>query len=474
MDLFDQEFFDNQFDIAIPDVQDRLEGTPGNDNLNAGSGLNTVIGKDGDDTLSSGSGLNTLAGEAGNDNLNAGSGRNTLTGGVGDDNLTTGSGQNILAGEAGNDILTSGSGQNSLSGDIGNDRLSTGSGLNQLDGGDNDDYLASVTGGTVSASPENPDQVISGNSLTGGSGQDTFFFSQADPSAGVDGSIVVVDGDIVNDNIESKKTIDKVADFNSSQGDQIQLDANSFKVAPGDNSTLQFDNNTGILSLAGEPAIEVVNGVDTDVLANTQIVEGGENNVIIADGITQGTDGDDVIISDDVAVGENGDDAENNDGTPNIYRFFEPNRGFHFYTSSTTERDTILEQIESGELSYTYEGESFAALAEDDDGDPLTGAKPVYRFFNDITGAHLYTISEKEKNNIVDSLPDYNLEGVAYYAYDAPQENTIPLYRLYNGDTGTHFFTPSAAEKDNALANLPGYSAEGEDAIAFHVLPTDL
>ena len=174
----------------------------------------------------------------------------------------------------------------------------------------------------------------------------------------------------------------------------------------------------------------------------------------------------------EVFIGGDGGDAT--DGILNVYRFFEYEEGFHFYTSSSEERDAVEQQIDDGELTYNYEGESFAALAEDDDGDPLTGAKPVYRFFNNFTGAHLYTISEAEKDNIVESLPDYSLEGVVYYAYDAPQEDTIPLYRLYNSETGTHFFTPSASEKDNVLDTLPQYSEEGEDAIAFHVLSTDL
>ncbi|MEM7591662.1 MAG: hypothetical protein AAF383_09120 [Cyanobacteria bacterium P01_A01_bin.83] len=168
------------------------------------------------------------------------------------------------------------------------------------------------------------------------------------------------------------------------------------------------------------------------------------------------------------------DDTDSNNDILSVFRFFENEKGFHFYTSSEEEKDTVQDQIEDGELTYQYEGESFAALAEDDDGDPLTGAKPVYRFFNSFTGAHLYTISETEKNNIVDNLADYNLEGVAYYAYDEPQEDTIPLYRLYNSETGTHFFTPSASEKDNVLDALPAYSEEGDDSIAFHVLPSDL
>ena len=370
--------------------------------------------------------------------LEGGSGNNDITGGSGDDTLSGGSGGNVITGDDGNDLLEGGSGGNNIVGGTGNDTISAGSGFNDL---------------------------------TGGTDADTFFFSKVNRQGR---GISIIGNEVVeaDGGDEAEAPISKIADFNVSEGDKIQLDGSSFEVAPGDTSTLQFDNNTGILSLADTQVVEITGGVDSEVLANTEIVE-GDGSVAV------GGDGDDAIAEDgEVAIGGDGGDATGNadgsDGNVDVDRFFEPTKGFHFYTSSEQERDTIQQQSENGELSYTYEGESFSALAEDDDGDPLTGAKPIYRFFNDITGAHLYTIAEAEKNNIVENLSDYNLEGVAYYAYDTPQENTIPLYRLYNADTGTHFFTPSAAERDNALDNLSGYSAEGEDAIAFHVLPIDL
>ena len=391
----------------------------------------------------------TIDGTSGNDNLTGGTGTSTLTGQDGDDTLIGGTGTSTIAGGTGNDSLTGGSGSNSLTGGIGNDTLRGGTGGNNFDGGEGDDYLVGGTGS---------------NSLTGGSGADTFFFSKveygsnsANNNVNITGEgTAIIDGEVftsetTNNDETNREPINTIADFNTSEGDNIQLDATSFGIAPGDTSTLSFDNNTGILSVAEEPTVKVINGVDANVLANTTIVEGGGSNSS--------------VVSDD--------GADSTDGTLNVYRFFETEKGFHFYTSSEQERDSIQQQSANGLLSYTYEGESFAGLAEDDDGDPLTGAKPVYRFFNNLTGAHLYTISEIEKDNIVNNLPDYSLEGVAYYAYDEPQENTIPLYRLYDSNTGTHFFTPSATEKDNTLDTLSQYSAEGNDGTAFYVLPLE-
>ena len=439
-----------------------INGTPGDDNLSGGTGGSTLTGLDGNDTLSGGTGGSNLSGDAGNDILSGGSGSSTLVGGDGNDNLTGGSGSNVLTGGSGNDILEGGTGGNNF------------------DGGEDNDTLIGGTGS---------------NSLTGGSGADTFFFSKveygsssANNNVNITGEgTAIIDGEVftsetTNNGETNREPINTIADFNTSEGDNIQLDANSFGVAPGDTSTLSFDNNTGVLSVADEPAVEVINGVDSDVLANTAIVE-GQGSSISVDSVAVGGDGgnatngspgedgaDAVAGNGEVVIGGDGTDT---DGILDVYRFFETEKGFHFYTSSEPERDSIQQQSESGELSYSYEGESFAALAEDDDGDPLTGAKPVYRFFNNLTGAHLYTISEIEKDSIVNNLSDYNLEGVAYYAYDEPQENTIPLYRLYDSNTGTHFFTPSATEKDNTLDTLSQYSAEGNDGTAFYVLPSE-
>jgi hypothetical protein len=45
-----------------------------------------------------------------------------------------------------------------------------------------------------------------------------------------------------------------------------------------------------------------------------------------------------------------------------------------------------------------------------------SGTSPVYRFFNKAVGAHFYTISESEKNDIATNYPLYVYEGPAYCA----------------------------------------------------------
>ncbi len=153
-----------------------------------------------------------------------------------------------------------------------------------------------------------------------------------------------------------------------------------------------------------------------------------------------------------------------NDDTK-IYRFFRPDKGSHFYTASLIERDYISKNLPQ----YQYEGASYQAI--NDTNDILTGAKPVYRFFNNSTGVHLYTMSEVEKDYIIESLDNYSFENIAYHAYDNPQEGTIPLYRFYHTVADNHFFTPSAVERDYINENLPWYQEEGDEGVAFYVEP---
>ena len=139
-----------------------------------------------------------------------------------------------------------------------------------------------------------------------------------------------------------------------------------------------------------------------------------------------------------------------------VYRFYNATSGAHFYTASVTERDQIRGQVSA----FAYEGPAFQASAQG--GASLS---PVYRFFNSTTGVHFYTISEAEKTHIQQTLPQFRLEGVAYYASQVATEGYRPLYRSYVLNKGFHFYSVSAAEG----SGLAQYRAEG---VAYHVVGT--
>ena len=151
---------------------------------------------------------------------------------------------------------------------------------------------------------------------------------------------------------------------------------------------------------------------------------------------------------------------ENNLDTP-VYRFFNQNTGVHFYTANVEERNAVQELN-----NYIFEGASYQSA------DPVTGnpePSAVYRFLNQDTGVHLYTISEVERD-VTQELDNFSFEGEAFFAYPTEVDGSIPIYRFFNTLTGAHFYTPSAMERDNVEANLPDFQSEG---IAYYALPID-
>jgi|GEM_PF-3253358 len=168
---------------------------------------------------------------------------------------------------------------------------------------------------------------------------------------------------------------------------------------------------------------------------------------------------DGVLLTDTEDLNFN-DSFQTEDNT--VFHFTQRELGTNFYTTSIRERDYIRDNMSQ----YNFQGEAFKSTSE---GDSAIDAQAVYRFFNSGTGAHLYTISESERDYIQDNLSSYSAEGIAYYGYENEQPGTVPLYRLYDSETGTHLFTASIAERDLALSSFPDRRLEGNNGIAFYV-----
>jgi hypothetical protein len=145
-----------------------------------------------------------------------------------------------------------------------------------------------------------------------------------------------------------------------------------------------------------------------------------------------------------------------------VYRFYNTLTGTHFYTSSTTERDSV-----QASLAYmSYEGQAFLAAAQ-----LSAGLKPVYRFYNTQRGVHFYTISTNERDAIQANLPQFQLEGIAYYASQVAGLGLTPLYRFFLPKAGTHFYTVSESERQNVQDKLSAsYTFEG---VSYYVLTAD-
>ena len=206
--------------------------------------------------------------------------------------------------------------------------------------------------------------------------------------------------------------------------------------------------------------------------------DGNDSEIYLYDGNTtiQITDNDvddegvDIDGNNLVWQRSDGNDVELFLATPNnanstsqttVYRFFNNDTGVHFYTADEIERDAVQELP-----NFSFEGESYQAV------DPLTGNPeplPIYRFLNEDTGVHLYTISEVERD-ATQELSNFSFEGEAFSAYATEVNGSIPIYRFFNPTTGAHFYTPSETERDNVETNLPDFQSEG---IAYYALPVD-
>ena len=149
-----------------------------------------------------------------------------------------------------------------------------------------------------------------------------------------------------------------------------------------------------------------------------------------------------------------------------VYRFFDASTGDHFYTTSATEKQQILQALPS----YHYEG---VAWATPDKG-PST--EDVYRFYDTATGDHFFTVSAAERDQILKTLPSYHYEGVAFEAYISPSvagSGADTLERFYNTVTHVHHYAASPQETYgiNHGSAGPGWIDEGP-AFTVHT-PTD-
>ncbi|MGM9428270.1 DUF1566 domain-containing protein [Hydrogenophaga sp. MI9] len=146
-----------------------------------------------------------------------------------------------------------------------------------------------------------------------------------------------------------------------------------------------------------------------------------------------------------------------------VYRFYNGDTGAHFFTTNTTERDHVQNNLSP---PFVYEGVAFSVASAFS-----PGLSPVHRFFNTRSGVHFYTISEAERANVAANLPQFTYEGVAYHASQVAGAGLLPFHRFFVPSRGFHFFTASEEEKTSIQANLSGvYSYEG---IGYHVLAND-
>lgn len=126
-----------------------------------------------------------------------------------------------------------------------------------------------------------------------------------------------------------------------------------------------------------------------------------------------------------------------------VYRLWNPTLTDHLYTTRPDERDSALKR------GYVSEGIAGNVLSV-----PGNDRVPVYRLWSAKFGDHFYTTSEAEAK-----ASGYAREGIIGFIYQSPSSGRVQLYRLNNSKIGNHFYTTQTSERDAAIRS--GYKFEG-------------
>ena len=254
-------------------------------------------------------------------------------------------------------------------------------------------------------------------------------------------------------------------------------------------TTYQYDDNNNLITqstdydLDGDAELVETNTYDdnnnlvtktteSEILGNsiyTYTYDANDN--LVSEARDNNADGN---INETVTYSYVGENLESRLLLTDVHRFYQHDRGFHFYSTDLNEIDSVIQQSDAGELSYTYEAERYQVLADNRDtitGEEIEGVRPIYRFFNTDTGAHLYTMDEGEKDSVM-TMFNYSFEGIKYYAFESEPENieTIPVYRLLNTNSRAHLFSSEQNEISYIAENSPEFVMENEGNAVFHVL----
>jgi len=149
-------------------------------------------------------------------------------------------------------------------------------------------------------------------------------------------------------------------------------------------------------------------------------------------------------------------------GMADVYRFWSPVTGRHFYTLDEAEKEKLVNEYAG---VWIYEGPVFKAATIPF----LAGLAPVYRFWSDTGLTHFYTIDEAEKERLVKENPQlWRLEGVAFYAWpDGKQpKEAKPVYQFWDEKGSDYFYTIDESEKEKLIREFSHvYAFQG---IAFY------
>lgn len=129
-----------------------------------------------------------------------------------------------------------------------------------------------------------------------------------------------------------------------------------------------------------------------------------------------------------------------------VYRLYNKVSMAHLYTTDLNEKTTLP----TLDKNWTYEGISWQAA---------TSGTSVYRLYNPTTGEHLYTKDTNEVS-VLTTTAGWTKEGTAFYSSTA-EDSATSIHRLYNpaAGVGSHLITMDANEA--SVLQTRGWKNEG-------------
>ena len=261
-------------------------------NENAFNSKDVIEGTEGDDYVEAGDGFNIFYGGEGNDTLAGGANMDFMYGGDGDDMLLGRNGINVLFGEGGNDIIYDGDDGSYLSGGDGDDMLYGGGGADVLDGGAGNDYLQGDHGG---------------DTYIFGKGYDTDTIN-----ASSDMNTIIIHGYNTRQMINTRNANnDLIIHFGSTDSTDCLIIDHFFDYNSNRDFTFLFDDGTTLGQYDISAKYAPIEGTDGD---DWIAIQNGDNGIIHAgagnDGLSGGSGNDELYgeAGDDTLYGNDGND----------------------------------------------------------------------------------------------------------------------------------------------------------------------
>lgn len=186
------------------DGADTLRGGAFSDSLFGDAGDDRIEGGDSADLLRGGAGDDLIRGGAGFDDTHGNQGNDTISGEGGPDWVVGGQGHDMLVGDDGDDVVYGNLANDTCVGDSGRDWVRGGQGDDSLSGGEDNDFMSGDRGN---------------DTIYGGQGADRF-------------------------NTFADAGIDRVMDFDSTQGDRVQFEGAT-------TYTLRFQGGDTVIDMTG-------------------------------------------------------------------------------------------------------------------------------------------------------------------------------------------------------------------------------